>query len=154
MSWYFLSVGSNVDAQRSMSICLRKLVGVSATTVAYPCRWTSDEEGTGRQYVNTLVAAHLSIEIECARQTFARIESELGRTRELGCSGEVVCDIDIITVGDSYEPLRFREAKLGYHLAIINGVGAVAEIPGFPELSIDGTTAIYLDHGSGNKCIR
>ena len=77
--------------------------------------WTADIKGSGRWYMNRLVAGYTELSVDDLQQLLKQTEAETGRTREM-----VTIDLDIL----QYDGQRYHEKDWHrpYVTTIINDI--------------------------------
>ncbi|MCR5512188.1 MAG: 2-amino-4-hydroxy-6-hydroxymethyldihydropteridine diphosphokinase [Prevotella sp.] len=77
--------------------------------------WTPDIKGTGKWYMNRVVAGYTTLSVDELQQLLKQTESEAGRTRE-----EVTIDLDLL----QYDEQRYHEKdwQRPYVSLIINDI--------------------------------
>ena len=129
--YYYLSLGSNVDAERCAVKMLEHLSGLFGCLAVYPFRYTEPEGVVNAApFFNALVVVQTDLNNVDVKHGLVQIERAIeGEYRYLERSAKSRCaDIDILQWSNDFEPKCFANAKEGYVLTCYNCEGEATDL--------------------------
>ena len=151
--YFYLSLGSNIDPERSavqMTLHLCQKFGVIAL---YPFRYTEPEsiESEGL-FVNSLAVVQAVMPTSVVKLKLNQIETAMGRDRNdpLRSQKNRAADIDILNFSDTLDLSIFSRAKEGYVQSCYDLVGEVPTLENLGLASYQRPSSVYLDAGSSD----
>lgn len=153
---YSLSLGSNIDPEKSLGRVLEAMLAEFGSICLLPGRHTEPEGiSTLRPFVNAVVFIRSELPHDALKRWCNELETGMGRDRSdaLRSLKDRSCDIDIIHASEriEFEPLYQRNE--GYLTAVLDGRGLVASLAVFGMALPQRPAAIYRHAGAGNELV-
>ena len=105
MMQYFLSIGSNINAESNIIFAIEQLNKILTNTKFSSIHKTKAEGFEGDDFLNLVVAGESNLSFDELNQTLKDIENESGRKRDVPKFSARTLDIDIVLQIDEDEIL-------------------------------------------------
>lgn len=151
--FFYLSLGSNVDAESSSVTMLRMLCEHFGHLAVFPFRYTEPEGiDSDRDFVNSLVILWCDQPKIRVKQTLNQIEVTMGRDRSdpLRSVKARCADIDILACSYEFDTRAFDSTNEPYVKACLDGEGTSADLSPWGLPSYQRTSTVHLDAVSGD----
>lgn len=148
--YYYLSLGSNVDAEHCAVKMLRRLSQEFGCIAAYPFRYTEPEGVVNAQpFFNSLAVIQSDLDNVDLKRFLVQIENAIeGEYLDLERSAKSRCaDIDILHWADDFAPKYFANAKEAYVHACYRCEGKATDLShrGLPLFSTPASILLNPD---------
>ena len=151
--YFYLSLGSNVDAEFSAVCMIRHLCERFGVIGAYPFQYT-EPEGVKSDipFLNALVILKSGMDASAIKEELNRIEEAMGRDRSdpLRSLKSRCADIDILAESEALDLMTFSRMREAYVNTCFKLQGVMPDLTRYGLASYQGTASIYLDTLTGD----
>jgi len=138
MTQSYISIGSNIDATRNITIAKRELSNIFTCT--YSDNFYSKAEGfKGKDFINLVAGFKTSLDPIILTQTLKSLEKKIGRdTSQKGMQDRVI-DFDLILFGDlimNDKGIELPSSDIEDYLYILEPLAQIAEKEIHPVFNI------------------
>ena len=138
MTQSYISIGSNIDATRNITIAKRELSNIFTCT--YSDNFYSKAEGfKGKDFINLVAGFKTSLDPTKLTQTLKSLEKKIGRdTSQKGMQDRVI-DFDLILFGDlimNDKGIELPSSDIEDYLYILEPLAQIAEKEIHPVFNI------------------
>jgi 2-amino-4-hydroxy-6-hydroxymethyldihydropteridine diphosphokinase len=109
---YYLSIGSNIDAQANIDFALLELHKIFSNSKYSSIYQTKAEGFKGDNFLNLVFAGDIDITFKGLNKKLKKIENASGRKRNTPKFGPRTLDIDIILQLDNKEEILFESDEI------------------------------------------
>jgi len=154
--YYFLSLGSNIDAEQSAVRMIHNLCLKFGCVGAYPFRYTKPEGIESEvMFLNTLVVLRSDRDSAGVKSELNHIEESMGRDRldPMRSMKSRCADIDILGEAEQLDLSIFAKASEAYVAACLNLEGESPDLSQHGLAPYQGPASVYLDALTGDICV-
>ena len=112
MMKYFLSLGSNINAQKNLDFAQKELTKILQNTSSSSIHRTKAEGFEGDDFLNSVVCGETDLSFDELNKKLKLIEDESGRNRNTPKFSARTLDIDIVLQIDENEEILFESDEV------------------------------------------
>ncbi len=112
MMKYFLSLGSNINAQKNLDFAKKELTKILQNTSSSSIHRTKAEGFEGDDFLNSVVCGETDLTFDELNNKLKLIEDESGRNRNAPKFSARTLDIDIVLQIDENEEILFESNEI------------------------------------------
>ena len=112
MMKYFLSLGSNINAQKNLDFAQKELTKILQNTSSSSIHRTKAEGFEGDDFLNSVVCGETDLTFDELNMKLKLIEDESGRNRNAPKFSARTLDIDIVLQIDDNEEILFESDEV------------------------------------------
>jgi 2-amino-4-hydroxy-6-hydroxymethyldihydropteridine diphosphokinase len=112
MMKYFLSLGSNINAQKNLDFAQKELTKILQNTSSSSIHRTKAEGFEGDDFLNSVVCGETNLTFDELNKKLKLIEDESGRNRNTPKFSARTLDIDIVLQIDENEEILFESDEV------------------------------------------
>lgn len=154
--YFYLSLGSNIDAESSAVMMLRHLCERFGVIGAYPFRYTEPEGiESDIPFLNSLVVIRCEMSSSELKRILNAIEEDMGRDRndpERSAKNRRA-DIDILGFNECLKLDVFKQAKESYVATCMRLDGNTSDLSNYGLPSYQRPATVYLDALTSNVVV-
>ena len=109
---YFLSLGSNINAQKNLDFAQKELTKILQNTSSSSIHRTKAEGFEGDDFLNSVVCGETDLSFDELNKKLKLIEDESGRNRNTPKFSARTLDIDIVLQIDENEEILFESDEV------------------------------------------
>ena len=109
---YFLSLGSNINAQKNLDFAKKELTKILQNTSSSSIHRTKAEGFEGNDFLNSVVCGETDLTFDELNNKLKLIEDESGRNRNAPKFSARTLDIDIVLQIDENEEILFESNEI------------------------------------------
>ena len=109
---YFLSLGSNINAQKNLDFAQKELTKILQNTSSSSIHRTKAEGFEGDDFLNSVVCGETNLTFDELNKKLKLIEDESGRNRNTPKFSARTLDIDIVLQIDENEEILFESDEV------------------------------------------
>ena len=109
---YFLSLGSNINAQKNLDFAQKELTKILQNTSSSSIHRTKAEGFEGDDFLNSVVCGETNLTFDELNKKLKLIEDESGRNRNAPKFSARTLDIDIVLQIDDNEEILFESDEV------------------------------------------
>ena len=109
---YFLSLGSNINAQKNLDFAQKELTNILQNTSSSSIHRTKAEGFEGDDFLNSVVCGETNLTFDELNKKLKLIEDESGRNRNAPKFSARTLDIDIVLQIDENEEILFESDEI------------------------------------------
>ena len=109
---YFLSLGSNINAQKNLDFAQKELTKILQNTSSSSIHRTKAEGFEGDDFLNSVVCGETNLTFDELNKKLKLIEDESGRNRNVPKFSARTLDIDIVLQIDENEEILFESDEV------------------------------------------
>jgi len=151
--YYYLSIGTNIDPEKSSVRILEMLCEAFTTLALFPFRYT-EPEGVelSDTFLNALVVVYSPEDWVRVKAILNEIEAKMGRDRSdpLRSIKNRAADLDILEASSKLDFEPYSSAKEAYIKACFELTGTQVNLLAYGLASHQGPATIYIDALTGN----
>ena len=109
---YFLSIGSNIDAEKNLEFALQELKKILLNVESSSIHKTKAEGFEGDDFLNSIICGNSELSFEDFNKELKLIEDKAGRNRDAPKFSARTLDIDIVLQIDENDDILFESDEI------------------------------------------
>ena len=109
---YFLSLGSNIDAEKNLEFALQELKKILLNVESSSIHKTKAEGFEGDDFLNSIICGNSELSFEDFNKELKLIEDKAGRNRDAPKFSARTLDIDIVLQIDENDDILFESDEI------------------------------------------